>query len=80
MLQDTQAIRYYQRLTDALTDLWNRGYRYDDLRLFKDGYLSAMRHTGVIEPYQINRLEEEVLRYIHDPSNFEMTQSEPDYH
>ncbi|MFN4952945.1 MAG: DUF6761 family protein, partial [Aphanizomenon sp.] len=27
MLQDTQTIRYYQKLTDAFVELWNRGYR-----------------------------------------------------
>jgi hypothetical protein len=79
MLQDALAIRYYQRLTDALVEQWNRGYRFDELRLYMDGYLSALRHTDAIEPYLINRLEEEVIRYLYDPSNFELTQSEPDY-
>jgi hypothetical protein len=79
MLQDTQTIRYYQRLTDALVEQWNRGYRFDELRLFVDGYLAALRHANAIEPYMIHRLEEEVTRYLYDPSNFEMPQSEPDY-
>lgn len=81
MLQDTLTIRYYQRLTDALVDQWHRGYRFDELRLYVDGYLAALRHSDAIEPYQINRLEEEVLRYVYDPSNFEtpQPQPEPDY-
>ncbi|MBD1852381.1 DUF6761 family protein [Leptolyngbya sp. FACHB-711] len=79
MLQDTQTIRYYQRLTDALVEQWNRGYRFDELRLFVDGYLAALRHANAIEPFMIHRLEEEVTRYLYDPSNFEMPQSEPDY-
>ena len=80
MLQDPQTIRYYQKLTDALVHLWNRGYRFDDLRLFVDGYLSALRHSAVIEPYQVHRLEEEVTRYLYDPSSFENTpQPRPDY-
>lgn len=80
MLQDTLTIRYYQRLTDALVELWNRGYRYDDMRQYLDGYMAALRHTNVIEPYQINRLEEEVTRYLYDPSNFEtLAEQEPDY-
>jgi hypothetical protein len=79
MLQDALAIRYYQRLTDALVEQWNRGYRFDELRLYMDGYVSALRHADVIEPYLINRLEEEVLRYLYDPSNFELPQTEPDY-
>jgi hypothetical protein len=79
MLQDALAIRYYQRLTDALVEQWNRGYRFDELRLYMDGYLAALRHSDAIEPYLVNRLEEETIRYLYDPSNFEMTQTEPDY-
>jgi hypothetical protein len=79
MLQDALAIRYYQRLTDALVEQWNRGYRFDELRLYMDGYLAALRHSDAIEPYLINRLEEETIRYLYDASNFEMTQTEPDY-
>lgn len=79
MLQDAQSIRYYQRLTDALVDLWNRGYRYEELRHYMEGYIAALRHASAIEPFLIHRLEDEVTRYIYDPSNFEMTQSEPDY-
>jgi hypothetical protein len=80
MLQDTQTIRYYQRLTDALVELWNRGYRFDELRLYLDGYLAALRHSNNIEPYLVHRLEEEATRYIYDPSNFEKPESEPDYY
>ncbi|NET37111.1 MAG: hypothetical protein F6K19_34655 [Cyanothece sp. SIO1E1] len=80
MLQDAQTIRYYQRITDTLVEQWNRGYRPDELRLFIDGYLSALRHSNVIEPYLISRLEEEVTRYLYDPSNFATPESEPDYY
>lgn len=79
MLQDTQSIRHYQRITDALTEQWNRGYRFDELRQYIDGYLAALRNTNAMEAYLIHRLEEEVVRYIYDPSNFEMSQPEPDY-
>ncbi|NJL23338.1 MAG: hypothetical protein HC895_25025 [Leptolyngbyaceae cyanobacterium SM1_3_5] len=80
MLQDTQTIRYYQWLSDALVEQWNRGYRFDELRLYLDGYLAALRHSNAIEPYLIHRLEEEALRYLHDPTNFELPQAEPDYY
>jgi hypothetical protein len=84
MLLDTQTIRFYQRVTDALNDQWNRGYRTDDLRLYLDGYLAALRHSNALEPYLIHRLEEEALRYLYDPSNFEMpmpeTQTKVDYY
>jgi hypothetical protein len=77
MLQDTQTIRYYQRLTDAFAELWNRGYRTDDMRMYLDGYLAALRHSNVIEPYLIHRLEEEASRYLYDGSNFAVPQAQP---
>lgn len=82
MLQDTQTIRYYQRLTDALVEMWQRGYRSDDLRLFLDGYLAGLRHSQAMEPYLIHRLEEEAIRFLYDPFNFEMPQpqAEADYY
>lgn len=79
MLQDTLTIRFYQRLSDALVDLYNRGYRFDDLRMYLDGYLAALRHSNTLEPYLIHRLEEEITRFLYDPSNFEKTQTELDY-
>ncbi len=79
MLQDTQTIRYYQRLTDSLVDLWNRGYRFDDLRMYIDGYLAALRQSNSLEPYLIHRLEEEITRYLYDPSNLQNQETEPDY-
>jgi hypothetical protein len=81
MLQTIETVGYYQKITDALVEMWHRGYRFDDLRLYLDGYLAALRSTNVLESYQINRVEEEVMRYIYDPSNFELLelQREPDY-
>jgi hypothetical protein len=70
MLTDSPTIRHYQKLTDSLVEMWNRGYRFDDLRLYLDGYLAALRHANVLEAYFINRLEEETIRYIYDTSNF----------
>lgn len=79
MLQDTQTIRHYQKLTDALVEMWQRGYRTDDLRLYLDGYLAAMRHSSLLEPYLIHRLEEEATRFLYDPYNFEApVQPEPE--
>lgn len=83
MLQDAQTIRFYQRVTDALNEQWQRGYRSaDELRLYLDGYLAALRHANAIEPYLIHRLEEEVSRFLYDPSSFEtpQPQSERDYY
>ncbi|NET02333.1 MAG: hypothetical protein F6K62_06330 [Sphaerospermopsis sp. SIO1G2] len=78
MLQDTQTIRYYQKLTDAFVELWNRGYRMDDMRMYLDGFLAALRQSNAIEPYLIHRLEEEASRYLYDSSNFAMVQPEPE--
>ena len=78
MLQDALTIRHYQKLTDALVDLWRRGYRFTDLQLYIDGYLASLRHSNSLEPYLIHRLEEDVMRYLRDPSNFEL--SEPSYY
>ena len=78
MLQDTQTIRYYQKLTDALVEMSIRGYRADDLRLYLDGYLASLRHSNAIEAYLIHRLEEEAGRFLYDPINFETPQPEPE--
>lgn len=69
MLQDTRAIRFYQRLTDALVELRQRGYSLDELRLYLDGYVAALRHGSELEPYLVHRLEEDVVRFMYDPSN-----------
>ena len=81
MLQDAKTIRYYQRITDALVDQWNRGYRVDDLRRYVAGYLAALRHSDILEPYLVHRLEDEVSRFMFDSSNFSTAQPqpEPDY-
>jgi hypothetical protein len=71
MLQDAATIRHYQKLTDAMVQLWERGYRFDDIRLYLDGYLAALRQVNTIEAFQVHRLEEETVRYLYDPSNFE---------
>jgi hypothetical protein len=78
MLQDTRTIRYYQRLSDALVELWSRGYRFDDMRIYLDGYLAAMRHGDALEPNQIHRLEEEMVRFLYDSSNFAEPEPEPE--
>lgn len=72
MLQDTDTVRHYQRLTDAMVQLWERGYRPDDIRLYIEGYLAALRQNGSLEAFWIHRLEEQVIRFLYDPSNFEV--------
>ena len=78
MLQDTATIRCYQKLTDAFTEMWNRGYRFDEIRLYLDGYVTALRHNSILDSYKINRLEEEATRFLYDRSNFEMSAFQPE--
>ena len=82
MLQDSKSIRYYQKLTDSMVDLHRRGYRFEEIRMYMDGYLSCLRQTDLIEAYHVHRLEEEAFRFLRDPSNFEMPmpQVETDYY
>lgn len=78
MLQDTQAIRYYQKLTDGMVDLWHRGRRFDEIQSYMDGYLACLRHSNTLEAYLIHRLEEETWKFLRDPSNFELAQLQPE--
>lgn len=78
MLQDPQTIRYYQRLTDAMVDLWNRGRSLEEVRVYVDGYLACLRHSNTIEPYLIHRLEEEIFAFLRDPSNFALPAFQPE--
>ena len=82
MLQDSKSIRYYQKLTDSMVDLHRRGYRFEEIRMYMDGFLSCLRQTNLIESYHVHRLEEEAFRFLRDPSNFEMPlpQVETDYY
>ncbi len=86
ILQDSQSIRHYQKLTDSMVDLWQRRYTFEEIKLYVDGYIACLRHSNSIEPYLIHRLEEEAMRFLRDPSNFELsmpqtqTQTEIDYY
>ena len=73
MLQDRQSIRYYQKLTDAMVDLWRRGYRFEEIRMYMEGYISCLRQTKSLEIYLVHRLEEEAMRFLRDSSNFGMS-------
>lgn len=78
MLQDAQSIRYYQKLTDTIVDFRHRGYPFDELKMYTDGYMACLRHSNVLEAHLINRLEEEVFRFLRDPSNFAIPLPEPE--
>ncbi len=78
MLQDPQTIRFYQRLTDSMVDLWHRGYRFDEIRLYMDGYLASLRHSNQLEAYLIHRLEEAAVSFLRDPLNFTTAMPQPE--
>ncbi|AGY60470.1 DUF6761 family protein [Gloeobacter kilaueensis] len=71
MLQDPKTIRYYQRLSDTLVELWRRRYRNEELRLFAEGFITALRYSQELDPAQILRLEQEILSFMASPENFE---------
>ena len=83
-LQNNQVIRHYQKLTDAMVELWRKRYSFEEIRLYIDGYISCLRHSNSIEAYHIHRLEEQTLRFLRDASNFELsmpqTQTETDHY
>jgi hypothetical protein len=78
MLQDPLTIRHYQKLTDEIMELWHRGNRIEEIRFFIDGYLTCLRQVDVLEIYLVNRLEEDVFRFLRDPSNFEYGNIQPE--
>ncbi len=73
ILQDPQSIRHYQKITDGMVDLYRRRYSFEEIRLYMEGYIACLRNSDFIEQYHIHRLEEQALRFLRDPSNFELS-------
>ena len=71
ILEDPQTIRHYQKITDSMVNLWRRRYSYEEIRLYLDGYISCLRNSNFVEQHHIHRLEEQALKFLRDPSNFE---------
>ena len=69
-LQHPDAIRHFQSLCDACQELSQRYHGPSELRLYADGYLHALRRTGVLDHHSQRRLEELIERWILDPSSF----------
>ncbi len=78
MLQDPQTVRYYQKLTDEMVDLWQRGRRFDEIHAYMDGFIACLRFANILEPYRVHRLEEDAYRFLRDPSNFELALPQPE--
>ena len=85
IIEDSKSIRHYQKITDGMVDLWRRRYSFEEIRLYMEGYIACLRHSDFIEQHHIHRLEEQALRFLRDPSNFELayphtqTEKETDY-
>ena len=73
MIQDPQSIRHYQKITDGMVDLWRRRYSFEEIRLYMEGYIACLRHSNFVEQHLIHRLEEQALRFLRDPSNFDLS-------
>jgi len=67
-LQHPDAIRHFQSLCDACQGLADRHHGPSELRLYADGYLHALRRTGVLDHHSQRRLEELIDRWILDGS------------
>ncbi len=76
MITDPLTIRNYQKITDSLVDMWQKGYSRDELRLFVDGFVAALRVNQSLDVPLIHRLESEAVRFLYEPSNF-IEPSEP---
>ena len=70
VLEHPDAIRHFQSLCDACQELAHRHHGPSELRLYADGYLHALRRTGVLDHHSQRRLEELIDRWIRDPSSF----------
>lgn len=77
MLQEPKTIRYYQRLSDTLVELWRRRYRAEEMRLFADGFITALRYGQELDSGQINRLEQEIANFLSRPENFDPPELQP---
>lgn len=73
ILQDPKSIRHYQNITDGMVNLYRRRYSFEEIRLYLDGYVACLRNSDTIEQYLIHRLEEQALRFLRDPANFELS-------
>lgn len=71
MITDPLAIRNYQKITDSLVDMWHKGYTRDELRLFIDGFVAALRVNNSLDVTLIHKLEAEAVKFLYEPANFQ---------
>jgi hypothetical protein len=70
VLENPNAIRHFQSLCDACQELAHRHHGPSELRLYADGYLHALRRTGILDHSSERKLEDLIDRWIRDPSSF----------
>jgi len=64
------AIRHFQSICDNCQDLIDHYHTQSDLKLFSDGYLSALRNSNALGGKDQEKLERLIERWILDPSSF----------
>tara|TARA_Y100001968_G_scaffold332955_1_gene393256 strand:- start:1224 stop:1490 length:267 start_codon:yes stop_codon:yes gene_type:complete len=65
-----QTIRHFQSICDACQDLVSKHHTQEDLRLYADGYLNALRNANTLSRNDQEKLEKIIKRWILDPSSF----------
>ena len=65
-----QTIRHFQSICDACQDLVSKYHTQEGLRLYADGYLTALRNCNNLTRDDQDKLEKIIERWILDPSSF----------
>jgi len=68
--ENPKAIRHFQSICDSCQDLVTRFHTQNDLKLYSDGYLQALRNSNSLEQKDQKKLEKLIDRWILDPSSF----------
>ena len=68
--ENPKAIRHFQSICDSCQDMITRFHTQNDLKLYSDGYLEALRNCNGLEQKDQEKLERLVERWILDPSSF----------
>ena len=63
-------IKHFHSICDACQDLVSKYHTQSDLRLYADGYLSALRNNKTLSRNDQEKLERIIDKLIMDPSSF----------
>ena len=68
--ENPKAIRHFQSICDSCQDMITRFHTQNDLKLYSDGYLQALRNCSSLGQRDQVKLERLIERWILDPSSF----------